>query len=165
MMNRYIENTDPEAFLENGTVAEIIRANTYRINSYGVRRNVRKFLTAAELQGAIDAYFLMMHNQAKQGGESIPDVEQLAMFLGTTRRTLLGWRSDASFEPVIDNAMNRIAAIKKQLAMKNKIPSLVFLSDIQNNHGYTDRRNLEVNVTQRQVTDREALIESAKMLP
>lgn len=165
MLDRYTHNTDAEAFLSSGEVSSIVKANTF-IRTSTKNVPVRKFLTAAELQGACDAYFILMHKQAEQGGEAIPDLEQLALFLGTSRSTFLGWRKDAALESVIDDALNRIAAIKKQLAMKNKIPSLVYLSDIQNNHGYHDKKNVEIDIaSSRRVTDREALIESAKMLP
>ena len=165
MLTRYLENTDANAFLSMGEVNDIVRANTFiRTSTYKVP--IRKFLTPAELQGACDAYFILMHRNAEQGGDAIPDVEQLALFLGTSRNTFLGWRKDENLEQVIDDAMNRIAVIKKQLAMKNKIPALIYLSDIQNNHGYHDRKSVEIDIAPtRRVTDRQALIESAKMLP
>ena len=44
-------------------------------------------------------------------------------------------------------AKSRIAAIKKQLAFRGKIPAAVLSFDFKNNHGYRDRAEPEPQVT------------------
>lgn len=168
MKAHYLENTDVTKFVSGGEISETIAALlVYKPYHSGTYIAAPRFVSGAELAGACDAYFEVMYQAACSGSEIIPDVEHLALFLGTSRQTLMKWvRADPDRGPVLENAFNRIAAIKKQLAMRNKIPSLVYLSDIQNNHGYLSNAKVDVNVeVKREAPSAETLIEQAKLLP
>ena len=168
MKAHYLENTDVRAFAASGEISETIASLlVYKPYHSDLYIAAPRFVSAAELAGAIDAYFEVMYAAAMNGSEVIPDVEHLALYLGTSRQSLMKMRTKTpEIGEVIENALNRIAAIKKQLAMHNKIPSLVYLSDIQNNHGYVNGSKVDVALdVRRETPTREALIEQAKYLP
>lgn len=171
MYHRFLEQVDAEAFIASGEVPEIVKAMTYvpmtGRGHEGVWQNAPRFVSAAELAGAIDAYFTVIYNAATAGSDVIPDVEMLAAFLGSSRTEMMTWgKKDSEMGRVLDQALNRIAAIKKQLAMHNKIPSLVYLSDMQNNHGYLNQSKQELTIDiRRPIEDRQTLIDNAKLLP
>lgn len=64
----------------------------------------------------------------------IPDVESFAVFLGISREELMKFDKEE-----LEMVLTRIAGVKKQLAMKGKIPASVFTFDFKNNHGYGDK--------------------------
>ena len=168
MKSHYLEHTDIKAFASSGEISETIASIlVYKPYNADIYIAAPRFVSAAELAGAIDAYFEVMYAAAMNGSEVIPDVEHLALYLGTSRKSMLKLREKSpEIADVIDTALNRIATIKKQLAMHNKIPSLVYLSDIQNNHGYVNSNKVDVAVdVRRETPTREALIEQAKYLP
>lgn len=67
----------------------------------------------------------------------IPDIELWCTFLGISRMTLLQYeKRGGEWGSVIGYYKSIIGGIKKQLALHNKIPSLVFLFDSANNHQY-----------------------------
>jgi hypothetical protein len=41
---------------------------------------------------------------------------------------------------------NQLAYCKKQLALKGKIPPIVFATDFNNNHGYTQKQEIAVSM-------------------
>lgn len=67
----------------------------------------------------------------------IPDIESWACYIGVTRQTIWQYEKRSSeWADVIGYYKNAIGSIKKNLALHNKIPSLVFLFDAANNHQY-----------------------------
>lgn len=129
-----------------------------------------KFASGAELQGAIDAYWDFIYRVNADGRKIYPDVEGLASFLRVARSTLMNWRRgevNREFAPVIETCFNDIASVKKQLALGGNLPPLIYLNDMQNNHGYlsnTSRQDIEVTV-RREPDDPQKLIDAAKFLP
>ena len=108
-----------------------------RSRNPGIRE--REFNCGAELAGAIDAYWQGLFIDQERGADVMPDVEALADFLGITRDTLLRWgrgEDNLEFVPPIQLAMSEIATAKKQRAFSDKVNGLVYLNDMQNNHGY-----------------------------
>ena len=169
MKQYYKDNTDVEKFLSSGEVSDLIAAVSFyrRPSDPNQWMLAKKFVSRYELQGAVDAYFELMYQAAVQGTELIPDVEHLLCFLGITKDYVRRWKTtNPQYSEVMTEAYDRILAIKKQLAMHNKIPSLVYLSDIQNNHGYVskDKAREEV-VTDHEIPNIAELIEGAKLLP
>ena len=71
--------------------------------------------------------------------DEIADVESLAEYLGCTRRQILALEKDTTYGQYIAQAKNSIARIKKQMAMKGRIPAAVLSFDMKNNHDYTDK--------------------------
>ena len=69
----------------------------------------------------------------------IPDVEGLALYLGIDRSTLCRYHDrGGEWQKVIDYFKNAIAYCKKQLAMRGKIPTVLAIFDLSNNHHYVN---------------------------
>lgn len=118
-----------------------------RVRSKGGRP--RKYETVEELEEGIRNYIDYIRTQAAAGVHLIPDVEGLALFLGVARSTLFEWQKSrpGEFSDTIKNAFTAIAAVKKQLALMGKIPPIVFATDFNNNHGYTQAaQKIDLNV-------------------
>ena len=103
-----------------------------------------KFQNVEELEKLIQDYKDYCN---KKKNEEIPDVEGLAFYLSTTRKTLREYcqkdKCKGKFSNTLKKAMEWIAYNKKQLAMKNKIPAAIFCFDFKNNHGYVDKKEIE----------------------
>lgn len=67
----------------------------------------------------------------------IPDVEAWCVYMGIVRSTLheYGKRSEA-WKSAIDMVKTAIVSAKKQLALRGKIPQMIAVFDLTNNHGY-----------------------------
>ena len=166
MKQYYIDNTDVNAFLTDGEISDMIASVCFYRRPGGRQRSAPKFVSASELCGAVDAYFELMYLAAKQGSELIPDVEHLRLFLGISKSTMSRWkRENPEFDDVLSEAYDRVLAVKKQLAMHNKIPQLVYMNDIQNNHGYRQKDRTEEKTEEKPLVNVEQLIEAAKYLP
>ena len=98
-----------------------------------------KFKTIEELEQLISDY----HTHLKNNLDEIPDIEGLAYFLDTTRKTLLDYENKPEFSYTIKKAKDFIAFKKKQLALKGKIPTGTFCFDFKNNHGYKDQQEIK----------------------
>lgn len=141
-----------------------------RANNSGIRE--RKYSSGAELAGVIDAYFHGVFNEQEKGSEVLPDIEPMADFLGITRETMMRWvrgEDNLDFVAPLQIAMNEIASLKKQRAMTDKVNGLVYLSDMQNNHGYlSNQKSADVNINVRmrnELPSVEQLTEQMRLLP
>jgi len=76
----------------------------------------------------------------------IPDIEGLAVYLGTTRKTILDYEKKDNFCYTVKKIKNKIAFYKKQKAMAGQIPSAVFCFDFKNNHNYVDKTEVDNNI-------------------
>lgn len=75
----------------------------------------------------------------------IPDVENMAVFLGITRQTLNAYeRRGGQWAECIGYYKNVIVALKKQLALNFKIPPVLAVFDLCNNHGYSNTSEFKV---------------------
>lgn len=136
MMERGIFNIEEET-TENGE----------KIERRGGRP--RKIETVEELKAGIQKYINYIRDESAAGVHLIPDIEGLALFLGVSRSTLFEWQKarPGEFSDTLKSAFNAIAAVKKQLAMSGKIPPIVFATDFNNNHGYTQAaQKIDLNV-------------------
>ena len=126
----------------------------------------RKYETVEDLQEGIKKYLVYIAEKNAAGVALIPDVEGLALFLGVSRSTLYEWQNSrpGEYSDTIKRTLNAIAAAKKQLALMGKIPPLVFATDFNNNHGYTQQQNIEITAARKleQLPTREDII---KRLP
>ncbi len=77
----------------------------------------------------------------------IPDVEGFCSFAKISRDSLHTWEKQRGpeYSDLIKGIKNNIAAYKKQLGLKGKIPPLVLAMDFNNNHGYTQQSKIEVD--------------------
>lgn len=76
----------------------------------------------------------------------IVDIELWATFLGLSRKTI--WQYEqrgGEWSDVIGYYKNIIGTVKKQMALHNKIPSLVYLFDSTNNHGYVNSNEFKLS--------------------
>ena len=103
-----------------------------------------------DLQREIQNYWEYLANANREDVRLIPDVEGLASFLGVSRSTFNKWEDTnfQGFADTIKRTKNSIAAFKKQLALHGKIPPIVFATDFNNNHGYTQKQELQLEVKQ-----------------
>jgi len=79
----------------------------------------------------------------------IPDVETLAMFLDVCRKTLWQWEhsENKNLGIIIKKAKNKIFHEQKQLAMRGKMNSAIFIFNAKNNFDYVEKVEHEHNST------------------
>lgn len=82
-------------------------------------------------------YLRSANDKLEERQQLIPDVEGLSLYCGIDRRTLEKYRErGGEWQSVIDYIKNSIAYAKKQLALKGKIPTVMAIFDLSNNHNY-----------------------------
>lgn len=147
---RFQEGEDylPIAEDELVTMLEFEKNNMQR----AAKRNGRPpiFESVEQLQEQIIAYWDYLAKANREQVKLIPDVEGLCSFLGINRDTLNDWERNnyKGFSVTIKTTKNAIAAFKKQLALQGKIPPIVFATDFNNNHGYTQKQEMIVTPNQ-----------------
>ena len=106
-----------------------------------------KYENLADFKDKVVEYFDYISSSNKEGAKLIPDIEGFCCFAGICRDTLNNWEHErnAEYVDVIHGFKNAVASFKKQLALKGKIPAIVFATDFNNNHGYTQKQ--EINIT------------------
>ena len=109
----------------------------------------RKLETVEEFREVAERYINYIKDRALDGVRLVPDIEGFCAFAGISRETLNNWetaRPGASSD-TIKIFKNIIAAYKKQLAFNGEIPPIVFATDFNNNHGYTQAaQKIDLNV-------------------
>lgn len=105
-----------------------------------------KYPELEEFLGVIDAYWCILNEKNANGIKIIPDVEGFCCFAGICRDTLNEWERSRTpdFQEIIKTLKNMMAYTKKQLALSGKIPPIVFATDFNNNHNYTQKQELHV---------------------
>ena len=87
-----------------------------------------------------ESYFEYLENansQLEQKQQIIPDIEGYCLWLGIHRSTLSTYIDrGGEWESMINLFKDAIAFNKKQLALKGKIPPVMAIFDLTNNHGY-----------------------------
>jgi len=69
--------------------------------------------------------------------KAIPDVDLWATFLGVTRHTISNYeKRGPMWKTTIEQFKGAMAAVKKQLAFRGRIPALMAIFDLTNNHQY-----------------------------
>lgn len=90
-----------------------------------------------ETAQAYFAYVQSANNKLEEKQQIIPDIEGLTLYLGIDRSTLSRYHSrGGEWEKTIDYIKNAIGFSKKQLILKGRIPSIVGVFDLVNNHEY-----------------------------
>lgn len=92
-------------------------------------------------------YVRETNNSPDNNNHLIPDVESWATFLGTTRMTILSYEKSRSdqWKEFIGLIKGSITACKKQLAYRQKIPTVLALFDLCNNSGYVNSSEFKLN--------------------
>lgn len=85
-------------------------------------------------------YVRETNNSPENENHLVPDIESWATFLGTTRKTIAEYERNRSSEwqEFIGLIKGSITACKKQLAFRQKIPTVLALFDLTNNSGYVN---------------------------
>ena len=110
-------------------------------------------------------YFLSLeeiNSKRDERHQLIPDVEGLALYLGIDRTTLnkYVYRGE-KWKVMIDYFKNVIAFCKKQLILQGRIPPMIGVFDLANNHDYVNTSEFKLTVNnekQEKVDDIESKI-------
>jgi len=91
-------------------------------------------------------------NEVNQNSELerklIPDIEAWATYLGVTRATIFNYeKRGGEWAQTIQAFKNTMASIKKQLLFNYKIPPMVGVFDLTNNHGYVNSNEFKLTST------------------
>lgn len=87
------------------------------------------------------------NNDPTNENKLIPDIESWATFLGTTRQTILTYEKQRSeeWQEFIALIKGAITSCKKQLAFRQKIPTVLALFDLTNNSGYVNSSEFKLS--------------------
>lgn len=157
--------------LLDGTVTDVFTLNghSWWRDEKGHFRALGKYDTVEQLVERIEDWERLVMRKIQDGQEIIPDAESLAVGLDVNMSTFNSWRRGdrgEAFKNIIEMELNKIAAVKNQLAMKGAIPQLVWVTMMNNVHGYTQSNKHEVVVSdRREVQSADDLINRAKLLP
>jgi hypothetical protein len=103
-------------------------------------------------QASIDylEYVRKVNDNPENENRLIPDIESWATFLGTTRATILTYEKQRGEEwrEFIALIKGAITAAKKQLAFRQKIPTVLALFDLTNNSGYVNSNQFTLTTEQ-----------------
>lgn len=117
-------------------------------------------------QASIDyfEYLAAVNHDPQTENFLVPDIESWACFIGITRMTLLNYEKNRSQEwkDTIRQFKEAIASIKKQLAFRQKIPSVIAMFDLTNNHNYVNSNEFKIS---NQIEDTKPKSISLKDLP
>lgn len=108
-----------------------------------------KYPTVESFVDKVNEYFKYISDIYENTGvELIPDVEGFCAFAGIYRDRLSEWEKTRSpqYADVIKTLKNTIAAYKKQLGMQGRIPPIVMAMDFNNNHGYVQQQQINMQV-------------------
>jgi hypothetical protein len=106
----------------------------------------KQYENLADFKDKIIEYFDYITQKNNDGADLIPDIEGFCCFAGICRDTLNDWERSrpGEYSDTIKAFKNSVAAYKKQLALKGKIPPIVFATDFNNNHGYTQKQDIQI---------------------
>ena len=117
-------------------------------------------------QASVDylEYVRKVNNDPDNEHHLVPDIESWATFLGTTRRTILTYEKTRNEEwtDYIALVKGAITACKKQLAFRQKIPTVLAMFDLTNNSGYVNSNEFKLSA---QSFNNESRLLSATELP
>lgn len=103
-------------------------------------------------------YVQNANNKLEEKQQIIPDVEGYCLWLGISRTTLKNYVDrGGEWAAVIDLFKNAIGNAKKQLILKGRIPAVIGIFDLTNNHSYVNSTEfkLETRATESKASDIE----------
>lgn len=103
-----------------------------------------KFKNKEELENAIEQYFLSCEDPEKPGFYSRPlTITSLAVYLDTSRETLLDYQEKDEFSDTIKKAKQRIHAwTEEQLYRNTQVTGVIF--NLKNNYGWKDKTEQDI---------------------
>ena len=154
---------------ESNGVLDTTMTQNFWVDSKGRVKALPRYDDPEVLAKTINAWEVEVISRIQKGEEVIPNAEGLCAYLGISGQQLKSWRKgDAgdAFRNIVEVEMNRIAAVLNQLALKGAIPPIVWATTMNNLHGYTQAKNVEIEVSQKRTPESaEVLIKSAQLLP
>ncbi len=132
--------------IQSGETRAMIEIMKQQFFDSGSPKGRKKYEDIREFKAVIIDYFDYIADSNDVGAKLIPDIEGFCTYAGICRDTLNDWERTrpGEFSDTIKIFKNCVAAFKKQLALNGKIPPIVFATDFNNNHGYTQRQELSV---------------------
>ncbi len=105
-----------------------------------------KFKTAKELEDKIEEYFLTCEDPENPGVYMKPlTITSLAVYLDTSRETLLDYQEKDQFSDAIKKAKQRIHAwTEEQLYRNTQVTGVIF--NLKNNYGWKDKSEIDQNI-------------------
>lgn len=105
-----------------------------------------------------------VNNNPENEHHLIPDTESWAVFCGTTRMTILTYEKnrDDDWKQFIGLMKSAIVACKKQLAFRQKIPTVLIIFDLVNNAGYLNASEYKLQLAPK---EEERRVLTADQLP
>lgn len=134
---------------EMADLSALLEVSIEQIGSREIGRPPTYANTEDGLKDFLDAtrrYFEYIKGANSVNEEKLyPDVEGWAIFIGITRQTILSYaKRNEAWQEAIEYIKDAILAAKKQLAFRFKIPPVIFLNDISNNHGYLNTSEFKI---------------------
>ena len=114
----------------------------------GIGGKPKKWKSVDQLEKLIKEYWEYIELE-----KEIPDVEGLAVYLKTTRKTLYEYENDPEYSNTIKTTKEKIFHRKKQAAFKGLMNPTIFIFDAKNNHGYKDKQEIEQTVQHKSLKD------------
>ena len=97
-----------------------------------------KFQRVQELQDRIDSYFSECEAKGK-----VVSVTGLALYLDTSRETLLDYQEKPEFSDAIKKAKLRCENWVEEGALSNKVNATSAIFNLKNNFGWKDKQEME----------------------
>ena len=92
-------------------------------------------------------YVKETNNNPDNENHLVPDIESWATYLGTTRKTIAEYERfrSSEWQDFIGLVKGSLTACKKQLAFRQKIPTVLALFDLTNNSGYVNSSEFKLS--------------------
>lgn len=143
-------NMMPETYAKCDEITALctLAKDSLRITRPAIFPDTEQGLT--DFRDAVGSYFdfLNAHNQDTEDPRDflIPDIESLCVYLHISRNCLLQYeRRDGAFGQYVRMVKDGIFAVKKSLAMKNKLSPVLTIFDATNNFGYCNASEFKVS--------------------
>jgi hypothetical protein len=124
----------------------------------------RKYENLEEFKEVVRDYFEYIKSNNAKGSKLIPDICGFTLFAGIHRSTLDDWvtRRPGEYAETVRMLKNAIAACKTQLALQNKIPAVVFIASMNNDHNWTTNTKVEITTPSNQLQPTMSMEEIAE---
>jgi outer membrane phospholipase A len=146
-VRRQVYKRDKGLIPVNGTETEaLMEVMKQQFLPNAPSKSNKKYESLTDFKNKIIEYFDYITKNNKDGADLIPDIEGFCCFAGICRDTLNDWERSrpGEYSDTIKAFKNSVASYKKQLALKGKIPPIVFATDFNNNHGYTQKQDIQI---------------------
>ncbi len=106
-----------------------------------------RFKTTQELEKKFEEYKRALKDKDSPFFDDVPDVESFCEFVWAWRQLFQEYEAKPLFSTTIKKIKNYMYNQKKQLAMRNKINTAVYIFDAKNNHWYVEKTEVAQETT------------------